>query len=231
MEPGGKRTGAVGPASSRRWKNDQPAGRSTGMRLGQPCHRASPHRDRRAVSLVCADRLRTLITGKPSTRARSPGHRVPGPGTHRRAAEHDWRGRGSLGRLRERAFYAAGRLGRPDYAPLTESFAPGSPALAQTTDWLMALSDAGVIAPTSYRVGNARVTTMTATTAVLTGCTYDTGSIYRSSGAPAPAGLGGGAGLTASIVTLHRVAGRWLVWSDQTSTPSSSKENGPCQGF
>ncbi|MGO9198171.1 MAG: hypothetical protein ACLQK4_13715 [Acidimicrobiales bacterium] len=131
----------------------------------------------------------------------------------------------------ERAFYAAGRLGRPDYAPLTESFAPGSPALAQTTDWLMALSDAGVIAPTSYRVGNARVTTMTATTAVLTGCTYDTGSIYRSSGAPAPAGLGGGAGLTASIVTLHRVAGRWLVWSDQTSTPSSSKENGPCQGF
>ena len=131
----------------------------------------------------------------------------------------------------ERAFYSAGRLGEPDFGPLISSFAPGSPALAPTVAFLTSLSQAGVVAPASYRAGNVRIPTASASSAVLTGCTYDTGSVYRSSDAPAPAGLGGGASYTASLVVLHRVGGRWLVWSDQTSTPTSSKEDGPCHGF
>ncbi|MGO9557978.1 MAG: hypothetical protein ACLPQS_09800 [Acidimicrobiales bacterium] len=131
----------------------------------------------------------------------------------------------------ERAFYEAGRLGEPEYPPLLASFAHGSPALGRTVAWLIALRDAGVIAPATYRVGNARVTRVTAKTAWLSGCTYDTGSVYRSTGAEAPVNLGGGASFTASVAVLRLVGGRWLVWSDQTSTPSSPEENGPCHGY
>ncbi len=131
----------------------------------------------------------------------------------------------------ERAFYEAGRLSQPDYPPLVASFAPGSPALSRTVSFLTVLDQAGVVAPSVYRIGNAHVWSVAGGVARLTGCTYDTGSVYRSSGAPAPAGFGGGASLTASTAVLHEVAGRWLVWSDQTSTPSSSKEIGPCRGY
>ncbi len=117
------------------------------------------------------------------------------------------------------------------YGPLVESFVPGSLALEQTEAWLGALSGAGVVAPATFRVGNVKVTSLAGLIAVVKGCMYDTGSVYRSTGAPAPAALGGGAGLTASIAVLHDIGGRWLVWSDQTSAVSSSKEEGPCHGF
>lgn len=131
----------------------------------------------------------------------------------------------------ERAYYVAGRLGQPDYGPLISSLAPGSPLVADIVSFLTVLHDAGVIAPSSYRIGNIRLTSVKAAVATLDGCTYDTGSIYRSSGAAAPVALGGGASLTASHVTLHRVGSRWLVWSDISSTASSAKEIGPCHGF
>ncbi|MHB1988674.1 MAG: hypothetical protein ACYCSF_11935 [Acidimicrobiales bacterium] len=131
----------------------------------------------------------------------------------------------------EEAFYRAGRLGDPEYAPLISSFASSSPVLAHVVSWLTALYDAGVVAPFSYRLGNVHVTRITTRTATLTGCAYDAGSTYRVSGAPAPPGLGGGAGLTASVVTLRRAAGRWLVWSAESSSPTSPKEKGPCHGF
>jgi hypothetical protein len=130
-----------------------------------------------------------------------------------------------------RAFYAAGRLGEPGYRALVSSFVDGSPALEQTEAWLQALVDAGAMAPSTYRIGDVRVTSISSSRATLFGCAYDTGSVYRSSGLPAPPYLGGGAGLTASVAVLDRVRGRWLVWSDQTSTPSSSKEEGPCRGY
>jgi hypothetical protein len=130
-----------------------------------------------------------------------------------------------------RAFYVAGRIGDPSYPRLISSFVPGSPALEQTEAWLTAIVGAGVMAPADYRVGDVHVTWLAGSRATLTGCSFDTGSVYRSSGVAAPSALGGGAGLTASVASLREVDGRWLVWSDQTSAPASSKEEGPCHGY
>ncbi|HLI43472.1 MAG TPA: hypothetical protein VKU92_03265 [Acidimicrobiales bacterium] len=130
-------------------------------------------------------------------------------------------------------FYAAGRPGQSGAAAeaaLAATFVPGSPALEHTLAFLAALHSAGVYAPATWRIGDVTVRSVTAAEAVVTACTFDTGSVYAS-GAPAPPSLGGGAGLTAAIAVLRRVHGRFLVWSDQTSTPSSAKEAGPCHGF
>jgi hypothetical protein len=131
----------------------------------------------------------------------------------------------------EEAFYAAGRLGDPEYAPLVSSFAAGSPGEARTVAWLSALMAAGVEAPEHYRVGNTNVYAVTPDSARLSGCTYDSGSVYRSSGTPAPAALGGGAGYTASEAVLREISGHWLVWSNQTLNVASAEESGPCHGF
>lgn len=97
--------------------------------------------------------------------------------------------------------------------------------------WLTVTSEAGIAGPASYRVGDVRVVRIRAGRALLTGCSYDSGGVYAASGAPAPPALGGGAGFTASVAVLHEVGGRWLVWSNRTSTPISEKERGPCRGF
>ena len=244
-----------------RWKGQPRAGRSIGMTFRHGVSMTSKTSGRRSVSIrsarlvVLSLVLSTALSGcahsrvagisrsdgtspvgappsastlTPATVASAPASSAPTTGCaasgSRAAAELAWA-------ESERAFYAAGRLSEPEYPALIASFAPGSPALGRTVAWLIALGDAGVIAPQTYRVGGERVTRLTGSTAWLTGCTYDTGSVYRSTGAPAPGDLGGGASLTASVAVLRHVAGRWLVWSDQTSTPSSSEENGPCHGF
>jgi hypothetical protein len=158
-----------------------------------------------------------------SRRHRGRRHLGGGGGTAHAAAAA-W-----LGSIR--SFYEAGRLGQPLYGPLVASFVPRSPALEQTEAWLSALSAAGVVAPATYRVGNVRVTSLHGRRAVVDGCMYDTGSVYRSTGKAAPAAFGGGAGLTASVAVLRDVGDHWLVWSDQTSAVASSKEEGPCHGF
>ncbi|MGH9296815.1 MAG: hypothetical protein ACRDZP_02420, partial [Acidimicrobiales bacterium] len=129
------------------------------------------------------------------------------------------------------AFYRAGQLGNPEYAPLLKTIAPGSPVLSHTIGWLTALETAGVVAPSKYRIGNVHVRSISGSTAVLTGCTFDTGSIVRATRSPAPASLGGGASYTASVAILHRIGGSWLVWSDASSTVMSPTSEGPCHGF
>lgn len=114
---------------------------------------------------------------------------------------------------------------------LVATFVPGSPALDRTLAFLAALRAAGVVAPASYRIGNVRVRSLEGSRAVVTGCSFDTGSLEEATGAPAPPALGGGAGLTAYVAVLLLVRGRFLVWSDQTSTQPSPKEAGPCHGF
>ncbi len=130
----------------------------------------------------------------------------------------------------ERAFYRAGQSGSPDYPPLLSSFAPSSPALKSVVSFLTALRAAGVVAPSSYRLGDGRLLSEAAGRAVVTGCAFDTGSIYRTTRQPAPAALGGGAGFTAYRVTLLLRSRRWLVWS-VFATSSSSKGAGPCENF
>ncbi|HET9091124.1 MAG TPA: hypothetical protein VFN50_01860 [Acidimicrobiales bacterium] len=162
---------------------------------------------------------RPPATSAPPTTAR---HRAPESPAHQVAAA--W--------VRSvRAFYLAGEREDPTYRPLVSSFVEGSPALEQTLSWLTMLEDAGVVAPGRFRVGAVHLVRLGASSATLTGCTWDTGSVYRATGAPAPVSLGGGAGLTSSVAVLRRVDRTWLVWSDRTSSVSSPSTKGPCHGF
>lgn len=181
-----------------------------------------------AASRPVATHVRAVSPPSPTV-ARPPGSDPVARRPARTTAEPD--GPGKAWQSSERAFYRAGRLGEPDYAPLISSFAPGAPALEPTISFLSAIAAAGVVAPSRFRIGNVDITSSSGSEAELTGCTYDTGSVYRSSGESAPLNLGGGAGFTASQVVLHLVGGRWLVWSDQTSSVASPDAEGPCHGF
>jgi hypothetical protein len=185
----------------------------------------APRPDSRSVVAAPAPR-------RPAERGSS--HRGGPSGERRTLSQHAEAARAAAAlRSSIEDFYAAGRPGQSGAAAeaaLVATFVPGSPALDHTLAFLAALRSAGVYAPATYRIGHVTVRSLTATGAVVTACTFDTGSVYGS-GAPAPPSLGGGAGLTASVAVLRRVGGRFLVWSDQTSTPSSPKEAGPCHGF
>jgi hypothetical protein len=131
----------------------------------------------------------------------------------------------------ERAFYRAGRYERPRMRSLLRTFESDSPALAGTESWLAVMHQAGIGGARRWRVGNARVIRLGPSTARLTGCSWDSGSVYLVDGRGAPRSLGGGPGLTASRVCLHLVAGRWLVFSAKTEAVSSPRKAGPCRGF
>ncbi len=171
--------------------------------------------------------------GVPTTRAGvgSRATSTPPTAVHRRSPESPARQVAAAWLGSVRAFYLAGEREDPTYRPLVSSFVGGSPALEQTLSWLTLLEDAGVVAPGRFRVGAVHLVHLGASRATLTGCSWDTGSVYKATGAPAPASLGGGAGLTASVAVLRRVDRTWLVWSDRTSPVSSPSTKGPCHGF
>jgi hypothetical protein len=129
------------------------------------------------------------------------------------------------------AFYRAALLGDPQYPPLLATLVLGGPVELHSIAYLSALVTAGVRGPPTWRVGNERVISVRATSARVEGCLFDTGSVWKSTGEPAPPSLGGGAGLTASDATLVFEGGRWLVLTDDVSAVSSPKEPGPCHGF
>jgi hypothetical protein len=129
------------------------------------------------------------------------------------------------------AFYRAALIGDPEYPPLLATLVRGGPVYVHTIAYLTGLVSQGLRGPPKWRVGNARVVELTPTRARVEGCLFDTGSVWKSSGASAPASLGGGAGLTASDALLVLAAGRWLVLEDAVSAVTSPKEPGPCHGF
>lgn len=128
------------------------------------------------------------------------------------------------------AFYRAAQIGNPEYPALLATLVPGGPVEVHSIAYLTALASAGVRGPPTWRIGNARVVSITATRARVAGCLFDTGSVWKSTGAPAPASLGGGAGLTVSDATLELEGGTWRVLTDDVAV-ASPKEAGPCHGF
>jgi hypothetical protein len=129
------------------------------------------------------------------------------------------------------AFYRAALAGQPQYPPLLATLVPGGPVFEHSIAYLSALAAAGVRGPRRWRVGNERVVSVGATRARVRGCLFDTGSVSISTGARAPASLGGGAGLTASDAALVLAGGTWRVLTDDVTAVSSPKEPGPCHGF
>jgi len=57
--------------------------------------------------------------------------------------------------------------------------------------YLSAQAASGVVGPATWQIGNTRVVSLSRSSAVVTGCSYDRGSHVRSDGRAAPALLAG----------------------------------------
>lgn len=129
------------------------------------------------------------------------------------------------------AFYTASERDDPSFGPLLSSWVMGGPVADHAEAYLLAQEASGVVGPSTWRIGNARVVSVDGDTAHVEGCSYDPGSHYKATGAVAPADLGGGAGLTGYSTTMLLQAGRWLVDATVVTAPATAAEAGPCHGF
>ena len=94
------------------------------------------------------------------------------------------------------------------------------PALQSEQTFLVGVKMGQLNGPTSYNLGHPAVSSLTATTAVVTGCIYDTGTT-TAAGKPGPADLdGGGTGGYRGSWNLQLVSGSWKVTTFKTSSVS-----------
>ena len=129
------------------------------------------------------------------------------------------------------AFYTASALGDPSYRPLSLGVVPGSPGDDQMISYLAAQAASGVVGPSTWRIGDVRVALLSRSRAVVSACSYDGGSHFRSGGLTAPAALGGGAGLTSYTTDMTEVKGSWKVEKSATSAQPTTSSGGPCHRF
>ncbi len=162
--------------------------------------------------------------GKGASRTGGDGDTSPTAAARIAAVEDAWASS-------KNEFYKAALLGAPTYPPYLTTLVRGGPVYDSSVAYLSALIGAGLVGPTRWRVGNARVVALGPSRAQVEGCLWDTGSVWKSSGDPGPSSLGGGTGFTASDAILTLEGGRWLVLEDDVSAVGSPKEAGPCHGF
>jgi hypothetical protein len=129
------------------------------------------------------------------------------------------------------AFYLASSKDDARSPGLVATLAPAGPDYTQETTYIAAQSVSGVAGPSTWQVGGVVVESLTASRAMVSGCSFDRGSHYRSSGLPAPPSLGGSPGLTGYLATMEQVNGRWLLFATQVSAPANTQEAGPCHDF
>ena len=129
------------------------------------------------------------------------------------------------------AFYTASVLGDPSYRPLGLGVVPGSPQDDQMISYLSAQAASGVVGPSTWDIGNVHVVSLGRTSAVVTACSYDPGSRFRSGDLAAPPALGGGAGLTAYITDMTEVGPSWKLERSETFAEPDASLPGPCHRF
>ncbi len=129
------------------------------------------------------------------------------------------------------AFYTASALGDLSDRVLDLGVVPGSPEDDQMISYLSAQVASGVVGPSTWHIGSMRVVSLRRSNAVITACSYDPGSHFRSGGLAAPAALGGGAGLTAYVADMTEVSGSWKLERSMTSAQPDSSSTGPCHRF
>ena len=130
------------------------------------------------------------------------------------------------------AFYAASARGDVSSRELLGlGVVSGSPEDEQMVSYLSAQGASGVVGTSSWRFGNMRVVSLGSSKAVVTACSYDTGSHLRSSGLPAPASLGGGAGFSAYSSEMVETGGAWRLDRSVTSPVANASSAGPCHRF
>ena len=129
------------------------------------------------------------------------------------------------------AFYTASALGNPSYRPLGLGVVPGSPQDDQMISYLSAQAASGVVGPSTWDIGNMHVVSLGRTSAVVTACSYDPGSRFRSGDLAAPAALGGGAGLTVYITDMTELGPSWKLERSETFAEPDASSPGPCHRF
>jgi hypothetical protein len=107
-----------------------------------------------------------------------------------------------------RADLVAGETTADLWPELADYFS--NPALQSEGVFLIGVKTSQLNGPATYNLGHPVVTSVTATTATVTGCIYDTGTT-TASGAPGPATLDGGVGGGSGWWDLELVNGSWRI--------------------
>ena len=115
----------------------------------------------------------------------------------------------------DRADLVAGETSADLWPKLADYFT--NPALQSENTFLVGVKMGQLNGPTTYDLGHPTVSDLTATSATVMGCIYDTGTTTASSG-PGPATLGGGAGYASGTWQLQLVDSSWKIATFQTKT-------------
>lgn len=114
-----------------------------------------------------------------------------------------------------RADLVAGETSADLWPELADYFS--NPALQSEGVFLIGVKTSQLNGPATYNLGHPVVTSVTASTATVTGCIYDTGTT-TASGAPGPATLDGGVGGGKGWWDLELLDGSWRITTfEQTS--------------
>lgn len=118
----------------------------------------------------------------------------------------------------DRADLVAGETSADLWPKLADYFA--GVALQSEDEFLIGVKQGQLNGPTTYNLGHPTVSSLSATTAVVMGCIYDSGTT-TAVGKPGPADLdGGGAGGYSGNWNLQLVSGSWKVTTFKTSSVS-----------
>lgn len=118
----------------------------------------------------------------------------------------------------DRADLVAGETSADLWPKLADYFA--GVALQSEDEFLIGVKQGQLNGPTTYNLGDPTVSPLSATTAVVMGCIYDSGTT-TAVGKPGPADLdGGGAGGYSGNWNLQLVGGSWKVTTFKTSSVS-----------
>jgi hypothetical protein len=115
----------------------------------------------------------------------------------------------------DRANLVAGESAATLWPNLANYFA--EPALTSEQTFLVGVKMGQLNGPISFDLGTPKVSALTPTTAMVTGCIYDTGTT-TAAGSPGPATLDGGAGSGQGSWVLQMVRGSWKIASFTTSS-------------
>jgi len=107
-----------------------------------------------------------------------------------------------------RADLVAGENSADLWPELADYFS--NPALQSEGVFLIGVKTSELNGPSSYNLGHPVVTSVTATTARVTGCIFDTGTT-TATGAPGPATLDGGVGQCSGWWDLELLGGSWRI--------------------
>ena len=117
----------------------------------------------------------------------------------------------------DRAGLVAGETSADLWPKLSDYFT--NPALQSEDEFLVGVKMGQLNGPTTYNLGHPAVSSLTATTAVVTGCTYDTGTT-TAAGQPGPATLDGEAGGGSGSWNLQLFDGSWKITTFKTTSVS-----------